>query len=98
MGRPKRARQFERTLRAYDFGREGELPRDGTLPSWFEQISPHSFRQSYRPWLDELGTPITVQQRALRQGDIRVTLNCGDAVGEASREATSKVAAKAIPQ
>jgi hypothetical protein len=45
-----------------------------------------------------LGTPISVQQRAMRHGDIRVTMNYGDAVGEALREATSKVAAKAIPQ
>ena len=31
-----------------------------------------SFRHSYRAWLDELGTPISVQQR---HGDIRVTMN-----------------------
>jgi integrase len=61
-------------------------------------ISPHSFRHSYRAWLDELGTPITVQQRAMRHGDIRVTMSYGDAVGDGLREASSKVAARAIPQ
>ena len=61
-------------------------------------FSPHSFRHSYRAWLDELGTPITVPQRAMRHGDIRVTMNYGDALGEGLREASAKVAAKAIPQ
>jgi len=61
-------------------------------------VSPHSFRHSYRAWLDELGTPITVQQRAMRHGDIRVTMNYGDAIGEGLREALAKVAARAIPQ
>jgi len=61
-------------------------------------VSPHSFRHSYRAWLDELGTPITVQQRAMRHGDIRVTMSYGEAVGDALREASSKVAARAIPQ
>jgi len=53
---------------------------------------------SYLAWLDELGTPITVQQRAVRQGDIRITLNYGDAIGEGLREASAKVAASAMPQ
>jgi integrase len=61
-------------------------------------VSPHSFRHSYRAWLDELGTPITVQQRAMRHGDIRVTMNYGDAIGEGLREASAKVAARVIPQ
>jgi integrase len=43
-----------------------------------------SFRHSYRAWLDELGTPISVQQRAMRHGDIRVTMNVyGDLVNDA---------------
>lgn len=54
--------------------------------------------RGYRAWLDELGTPITVQQRAMRHGDIRVTMSDGDAVGEDLLEASAKVAAKAIPQ
>jgi integrase len=61
-------------------------------------VSPHSFRHSYRAWLDELGTPITVQQRAMRHGDIRVTMNYGYAIGEGLREASAKVAAHAVPQ
>ena len=61
-------------------------------------VSPHSFRHSYRAWLDELGTPITVQQRAMRHGDIRVTMSYGDTVGNELRAATAKVAARAIAQ
>jgi integrase len=88
--------------------KHGKLPRSYT--SFWEKlgrachdagivhVSPHSFRHSYRAWLDELGTPVTVQQRAMRHGDIRVTMNYGDAVGDGLREASAKVAAKAIPQ
>ena len=60
-------------------------------------VSPHSFRHSYRAWLDELGTPITVQQRAMRHGDIRITMAYGEPIGEGLREASRKVAARAIP-
>ena len=86
----------------------GNLPRSYT--SFWEQlgracqdlgirhVSPHSLRHSYRAWLDEFGTPITVQQRAMRNGDIRVTMNYGETFGEGVREASAKVAAKAIPQ
>jgi len=34
----------------------------------------------------------------MRHGDIRVTMSYGDAVGEGLREASAKVAARAIPQ
>ena len=88
--------------------KQGKLPRSYTSfweklgracqDAGIKHISPHSFRHSYRAWLEELGTPVTVQQRAMRHGDIRVTMNYGDAVGEALREATAKVAARAIPQ
>ena len=88
--------------------KHGKLPRSYT--SFWEKlgrachdtgivhVSPHSFRHSYRAWLDELGTSISVQQRAMRHGDIRVTMNYGDAVGDGLREASAKVAARAIPQ
>ncbi|HWY69218.1 MAG TPA: site-specific integrase [Terriglobales bacterium] len=88
--------------------KHGKLPRGYT--SFWEKlgracqdaglvhVSPHSFRHSYRAWLDEVGTPITVQQRAMRHGDIRVTMNYGDAIGDGLREASAKVAARAIPQ
>jgi len=64
-----------------------------------EHVSAHSFRHSYRAWLDELGTPISVQQRAMRHGDIRVTMNVyGDPVNDDLRDASSKIAGRAIGQ
>jgi len=39
-----------------------------------------------------------VQQPAMRHGDIRVTMNYRDAIGEGLREASAKVAAHAISQ
>jgi len=64
-----------------------------------KHVSAHSFRHSYRAWLDELGTPISVQQRAMRHGDIRVTMNVyGDPVNDPLRDASSKVAEQAIGQ
>jgi len=75
-------------------GEVGRACQDAVI----KHVSPHSFRHSYRAWLEELGTPVTVQQRAMHHADIRVTMNYGDAVGEALPEATAKVAARAIPQ
>ena len=63
-----------------------------------KHVSPHSFRHSYRAWLDELETPIAVQQRAMRHGDIRVTMHYGETMGEGLLEASAKVAARAIRQ
>ena len=46
-----------------------------------------------RAWFEEVGTSISVQQRAMRHGDIRVTMNVyGDPVSEAVRDASSKIA------
>ena len=54
---------------------------------------------SNRAWLEELGTPISVQQRAMRHGNIRVTMNvCVDPVTDTLRESSSKVAERAISQ
>lgn len=50
-------------------------------------------------WLDEIGTPIKVSQRAMRHGDIRLAMNIyGDPVNDALRNASSKVAEWAISQ
>ena len=87
----------------------GKMPRSYTCfyeklgracqDAGIEHVSAHSFRHSYRAWLDELGTPISVQQRAMRHGDIRVTMNVyGDPVSDALRDASSKVAERAIGQ
>jgi integrase len=52
----------------------------------------HTFRHSYRSWLDETGAPMKVQQELMRHADIRTTMNIyGAAMSESKREANSKV-------
>jgi len=52
----------------------------------------HTFRHTYRSWLDETGAPVGVQQQLMRHADIRTTLNqYGDSVMPAKRNANSKV-------
>jgi integrase len=51
----------------------------------------HTFRHSYRIWIDALGTPIGVQQKLMRHSDIRTTMNIyGDAASADMREAHGK--------
>lgn len=55
-------------------------------------LSSHSFRHTYRSWLDSVGSPIGVQQRMMRHADIRTTMNVyGDAIPADMREAHEKV-------
>jgi integrase len=57
----------------------------------------HSFRHTYRTWLDSVGTPVGVQQRLMRHSDIRTTMNIyGDVVTPDMREASGKVASLAL--
>ena len=69
------------------------LPLSGRNSERYWRALP--LRHSYAAWLDELGAPITLQQRAMRYRDLRVMVNYGDAIGEGLREASAKVAAKA---
>jgi integrase len=55
-------------------------------------IGTHTFRHSYRMWIDAIGTPIGVQQKLMRHTDIRTTMNIyGDAESADMREANSKI-------
>ena len=57
----------------------------------------HSFRQTYRSWLDAVGTPIAVQQKMMRHADIRTTLNIyGDVVTDEMEQAHRKVVGLAL--
>ena len=50
-------------------------------------LGTHTFRHSYRSWLDAVGTPVAVQQ------NIRTTFNIyGDVVTDEMTTASSKVA------
>lgn len=56
-------------------------------------ISTHAFRHTFRTWLDTVKTPIAVQQKLMRHGDIRVTMNTyGTVFDDAVNSAGLKVA------
>jgi integrase len=58
----------------------------------------HTFRHSYRMWIDAIGTPVGVQQRLMRHSDIRTTMNIyGDAGAEDMREVNGKIVQLALP-
>jgi integrase len=57
----------------------------------------HTFRHSYRMWIDAIGTPVGVQQKLMRHSDIRTTMNIyGDAATEDMREAHNKIVGLAL--
>jgi integrase len=57
----------------------------------------HTFRHSYRMWIDAIGTPVGVQQKLMRHSDIRTTMNIyGDATTEDMREAHNKIVGLAL--
>ncbi len=63
------------------------------------QISSHTFRHTYRTWLDSVGTPVGVQQRLMRHTDIRTTMNVyGAAITADMRQAQEKVVRLALQQ
>jgi integrase len=60
-------------------------------------ISTHTFRHSYRMWIDAVGTPIGVQQKLMRHADVRTTMNIyGDAASADMREAHGKIVQLAL--
>ncbi len=61
------------------------------------KMGTHTFRHSYRSWLDSVGTAITVQQKLMRHSDIKTTLNVyGDVVTDEMERAGAKVASLAL--
>jgi integrase len=57
----------------------------------------HTFRHTYRTWLDSMGTPVGVQQRLMRHADIRTTMNVyGDAGTADMAEAHGKIVGLAL--
>ncbi|HYL11719.1 MAG TPA: hypothetical protein VEV41_01695 [Terriglobales bacterium] len=54
-------------------------------------------RHKYRSWLDAVGTPLAVQQKAMRHSDIRTTMNIyGDVVDGRIDQALEKVSGLAF--
>jgi integrase len=61
------------------------------------KLGTHSMRHTYRSWLDAAGTTVAVQQKLMRHGDIRATMNVyGDVVTNEMQEAHSKVVQMAL--
>jgi integrase len=61
------------------------------------KLGTHSMRHTYRSWLDAAGTTVAVQQKPMRHGDIRTTMNVyGDVVTNEMQEAHSKVVRMAL--
>ena len=57
----------------------------------------HTFRHTYRTWLDSIRAPTGVQQRLMRHADIRTTMNIyGDAVMADMADAHGKVVGLAL--
>ncbi len=55
-------------------------------------IASHTFRHTYRTWLDSVGTPVGVQQKLMRHADIRTTMNIyGDAMTADMKQANEKI-------
>ena len=58
----------------------------------------HSFRHTYRTLIDDIGTPLGVQQRLMRHADIKTTMNTyGSAFEKTKRRANSRVADLILP-
>ena len=52
----------------------------------------HTFRHTYRSWLDDGGAPIGVQQKLMRHAQVSTTMNVyGNALMESKRKAQAKV-------
>ena len=58
----------------------------------YGEIGWHTFRHTYRSWLDESGAPMKVQQELMRHASIQTTMNVyGQAMPASKREANGKV-------
>ena len=73
-----------------------ELDRAGKA-SGIGDIGTHTFRHSFRMWIDAAGTTVGVQQKLMRHADIRTTMNIyGDAATADMREAHGKIVQLAL--
>jgi len=51
-----------------------------------DNVGWHTFRHTYRSWLDDTGAPMGVQQKLMRHADISTTAKYGDALMESKRK------------
>ncbi|HWF09774.1 MAG TPA: tyrosine-type recombinase/integrase, partial [Bryobacteraceae bacterium] len=84
--RSQRSRTTRRRFRRSTFRKAGVATGIGGDIGW------HTFRHSYRSWLDETGAPLTVQKELMRHASIQTTMNIyGKAMTDSKRQAHSKV-------
>jgi len=57
----------------------------------------HTFRHTYRTLIDDIGTPLGVQQRLMRHPDIQTTMKYDSAFEESKRRANNRVAELILP-
>ncbi len=63
----------------------------------YASVGWHTFRHTYRSWLDDTGAPVGVQQKLMRHAQVSTTMNIyGNALMGAKREANSKVVRMAL--
>jgi integrase len=61
------------------------------------RLGTHTFRHTYRSWLDQVGTQLAVQQKAMRHSDIRTTMNTyGEVVDGRINQALEKISGLAF--
>jgi integrase len=81
-GRPYHQEEIQKT----------HISRAGTAAGIGGDIGWHTFRHSYRSWLDETGAPLTVQKELMRHASIQTTMNIyGKAMTDTKRQAHRKV-------
>jgi integrase len=69
-----------------------QIKRAAKLAGLGEEMGWHTFRHTYRSWLDETGAPMKVQQELMRHASIQTTMNVyGRAMTETKRRANSQV-------
>lgn len=75
----------------------GDAYRKAAKAAGIGTVSTHTMRHTYRSWLDAVGATLAVQQKLMRQGDIRTTMNVyGDVVTDEMQQAHSKVVGLAV--
>ena len=68
------------------------LPKAATDAGIEGGVGWHTFRHSYRSWMDDTGAPLTVQKELMRHASVTTTMNVyGKAMTDSKRQAHSKV-------
>ncbi len=89
-----------RTLRPYHANplQKRYLRKIGQELGLPETLGWHTFRHTYRSWLDAAGVSVGVQQRLMRHAHVSTTMNVyGNALMESKRDAHAKIVTMALP-